>query len=239
MKIFLSILSLILLKGIFVGFFVGANLLLGNSEIFTSLLIGFTSSGLAYYFILRKISAIATFEHEFTHALVALLFFRKISKFVVTNNDGGYVGYSGNFGGKFGSINITLAPYFLPTFTFILILFRPVMPIDMINWFDILIGFSFGYHLFTTFEEIKINWTNNSFLAAKSERLTKSDISKSGYIFSFIYIITLTTLIHGIIIWIWVDNYDGILKYFIIIYTNSKELITQSVVFATKYIRSF
>ncbi len=235
MKIILSIISLILLKGIFIGFFVGAVSLFGNSEILTALLIGLAISGFAYYFLIRKLPVISTFEHELTHAIVALLFFRKVSNFIVTNGEGGSVSHSGNFGGKFGNLNITLAPYFLPTFTFILILIRPLIPIEQITWFDVLIGFTFGYHLFSTINEIKINWTKVSFTGAKSDSLTKSDIGKSGYIFSFIYILTLTTLIHGIIIWIWIDNYAGILNYFNIIYTSSKTLITQIIELISKY----
>jgi len=235
MKIILSLISLILLKGIFIGFYDGAVSLFGNSEIVTSLLIGIAISGLAHYFFIRKFPVISTFEHELTHAIVALLFFRKVSNFIVTNGQGGSVSHSGNFGGRFGSLNITLAPYFLPTFTFILILLRPVIPVEHIMWFDILISFSFGYHLFSTIEEIKINWTKVSFTAAKSDDLTKSDIAKSGYIFSFIYILTLTTLIHGFIIWVWIDNYDGILNYLTIIYSSSKTLITEIIAIASKY----
>jgi len=235
MKILLSIISLILLKGIFIGFYFGAGSLIGNSEIVTSLLIGMAVSGLAHYFLVRKLPIISTFEHEFTHAIVALLFLRKVSKFIVTNGAGGSVSHSGKFGGKFGDLNITLAPYFLPTFTFIFILLRPIIPIEHIAWFDVLIGFSFGYHLFSTINEIRINWTKVAFVGAKSDSLTKSDIGKAGYIFSFIYILTLTTLIHGIIIWVWVDGYDGIIQYFNIIYTSSKSLITQVIELVSKY----
>jgi hypothetical protein len=235
MKIVLSVLSLILLKGIFIGFFNGAVSLLGNSEIFTPFLIGLAISGVAHYLLIKKLPIISTFEHELTHAIVALLFFRKVSNFIVTNGQGGSVSHSGKFGGKFGSLNITLAPYFLPTFTFIIVLFRPQIPIEYIMWFDIFISFTFGYHLFSTIDEIKINWTKVSFKSAKSNDLTKSDIAKSGYIFSFIYILTLTTLIHGIIIWIWLDDYNGIINYFTTIYNSSKTLVTQIVALVSEY----
>ncbi len=235
MKIVLSIISLVLLKGIFVGFYIGATSLFGNSEILYNLLIGIAISGFTHYFFVRKFPIISTFEHELTHAIVALLFLRKVSNFIVTNGEGGSVSHSGNFGGKFGNLNITLAPYFLPTFTLILILLRPILPTEQITWFDILIGFSFGYHLFSTINEIKINWTKVSFVSAKSSSIAKSDIAKSGYVFSFIYILTLTTLIHGIIIWVWVENYIGIINYFTIIYTSSETLTTQTIALVSKY----
>jgi len=235
MKIILSIISLILLKGIFIGFYIGVISLFGNSEIVYAFLLGLAISGLAHYFLIRKYPAISTFEHELTHAIVALLFFRKVSNFVVTNGQGGSVSHSGNFGGKFGSLNITLAPYFLPTFTLILVLLRPVIPTEHIIWFDVIISFSFGYHLFSTIDEIKINWTKVSFLSAGSDDLTKSDIAKSGYIFAFIYILTLTTLIHGIIIWVWIDNYTGIINYFTIIYNSSKTLISEIIIIFNQY----
>ena len=239
MKILLSIISLILLKGIFIGFYIGAVSLFRNSEILYAFLIGLGISSVTHYFLVRKFPIISTFEHELTHAIVALLFLRKVSNFIVTNGKGGSVSHSGNFGGKFGSLNITLAPYFLPTFTLIFILVRPLIPIEYIKWYDILIGFSFGYHLFSTIAEIKINWTKVSFTSAKSTDLTKSDIAKSGYIFSFIYILTLTTLIHGIIIWIWNNNYAGVIDYLALIFDSSKTLITQITALATELYKAF
>lgn len=236
MKIILSVISLILLKGIFVGFFNGVASLFGNSEILTNFIIGLVISCIAHFTLVKKYPIISTFEHELTHAIVALLFFRKVSNFIVTNGQGGSVSHSGNFGGKFGDFNITLAPYFLPTFTLILILSRPMIPFEYIRWFDIIVSFTFGYHLFSTIDEIRINWTKVSFLGAKSDRLTKSDIGKSGYVFSFIYIITLTTLIHGIIVWIWLDSYSGVINYFFTIYNSSKNVVIQIVELGRHYL---
>lgn len=57
------------------------------------------------------------FNHEFTHMLFALLFFRKIYRFKVDETDS-YVLYSG---GWFGYHAITLSPYCIPIFTLALL----------------------------------------------------------------------------------------------------------------------
>lgn len=68
---------------------------------------------------LRKIN---TFEHEATHALVAMLFFRKVTEFVVSREGGGHVMHeTRNRQWFFPSLMITLAPYFLPTIPLLLL----------------------------------------------------------------------------------------------------------------------
>ncbi len=50
-------------------------------------------------FVLRRTGWFETFEHEFTHAAVALLCLRRVSSFVVTRRQGGYVQHTSGFGG--------------------------------------------------------------------------------------------------------------------------------------------
>ena len=83
------------------------------------------------------------FTHELTHTLVALLFFRKISTFVVREREC-YVAYSG---GWFGHVPITLSPYCLPVYTLMLLPFRYAAEIEFMYVFDFLLGFTYMFHI--------------------------------------------------------------------------------------------
>ena len=60
------------------------------------------------------------FTHELTHTLVAVLFFAKIREFVVKDREC-YVSYKA---GPIGYVPITLSPYCIPIYTFMLLPFR-------------------------------------------------------------------------------------------------------------------
>lgn len=222
MKFILSIIFLILCSGVLHGFLIGLSNLFEKNNILFPFLIGILAAVLIYTLFLKNASFLNIFEHELTHALVALLFFRKVSEFNVTSY-GGHVQHSDGFGGKFGDLNITLAPYFLPTFTFISILFRPILPIAFFPWFDAWLGFTLGYHFLSTVDELKNNWTKIPFFS--SGKLLFSDIAKSGYIFAAIYIFTVTTFIHAFILWILTNGYGGVIPYLGIIFTDSKIVV--------------
>ncbi len=152
-----------------------------------------------------------------THAISALLFFRRINKFKVTRHEGGYVSHRGSFGGQFGDDFIGLAPYFLPTFSFFSILFYPLVLKQsslFIQVFWAWIGFSFGFHLWSTLRETKENFNTEVFTSVGSGKNTKSDIGKRGLIFSFIFIISMTFLFHTFIIVILTGGYSEIPVWF-------------------------
>lgn len=83
------------------------------------------------------------FTHELTHTLVALLFFRKISTFVVREKEC-YVAYSG---GWFGYVPITLSPYCVPLYTLMILPFRYAANIEFMQIFDFLLGFTYMFHI--------------------------------------------------------------------------------------------
>lgn len=151
---------------------------------------------LVYRYLISRWPAIATFEHELTHALVALLFFRKVTGFVVRREGTGYVRYTDGFGGSVAGHLIGLAPYFLPTFTLILVLVRP-LAIDHLPtfWYDLAIGVSFGYQAYSTWDE---------------SELSQSDIDKRGAVFSVILIAALTLVTHGLVCHMLALGYGGI-----------------------------
>ncbi|MEI6684439.1 MAG: M50 family metallopeptidase [Bacteroidota bacterium] len=174
-------------------------ILLYHSPVFLALLAGSGAGILLYILVLRKFSAFGTFEHELTHALVALLFLNRIRKFVVTRRSGGYITYSGGYGGQFAHFMIGLAPYFLPTYSVILILARFALPDNWFPWYDVLVGMTLAYYLISNVEEIRRNWTKSEVQCAGSSEITRSDIAQAGYIFSLFFIAGLTLFVYTLL----------------------------------------
>ena len=121
----------------------------------------------------------STFEHELTHLLVGLLFFKKPAHFTVTRDAGGETGlYGGNF-------LITLAPYFLPTFSFLMLpLYLIILPKFYLYYF-ILFGFVVAYHVLSTIQEFSYS---------------QPDIIICGKIFSTIFLVFTNILVYGFLI---------------------------------------
>ena len=76
---------------------------------------GFIPYTLAWLVFLRRRYFFSTFEHELTHLIVGLIFFKRPVGFHATAGEGGStVLYGSNF-------IINLAPYFLPTLVFFIL----------------------------------------------------------------------------------------------------------------------
>ena len=90
------------------------------------------------------------FTHELTHTLVALLFFRKIHEFVVRGREC-YVDFKTHDRFTIGYVPITLSPYCIPIYTFMIFPFR--------------IAFTYAFHI-------------HSFI--RQTRFTQNDIENCG-----------------------------------------------------------
>ena len=111
------------------------------------------------------------FTHELTHTLMALLFFKKINEFVVKGKEC-YVNYKvGKYG--IGYTPITLSPYCIPIYTFMIFPFRFAGDYHYMIFFDALIAFSYAFHL-------------HSFI--KQTRFTQPDIENCGIARSVFYL---------------------------------------------------
>lgn len=85
------------------------------------------------------------FTHELTHTLIALLFFKKINEFVVKGREC-YVNYNvGKYG--IGYVPITLSPYCIPIYTFMIFPFRFAGDSHYMIFFDALIAFTYAFHI--------------------------------------------------------------------------------------------
>jgi len=121
----------------------------------------------------------STFEHELTHLLVGLLFFKKITRFHATENEGGHIALHGS------NFVITLAPYFIPTFALLLLPFYLVINAEFYKYFYALLGFFTSYHVFSTLQEFGFH---------------QSDITKTGKVFSCIFLVFANIVCYGFLI---------------------------------------
>ena len=118
---------------------------------------------LAAFRISHNLNWFMKFTHELTHTLMALLFFKKINEFVVKGKEC-YVNYKvGKYG--VGYIPITLSPYCIPIYTFMIFPFRFAGDWHYMIFFDALIAFSYAFHL-------------HSFI--RQTRFTQPDIENCG-----------------------------------------------------------
>lgn len=130
------------------------------------------------------------FTHELTHTLIAVLFFAKIREFVVKDRDC-YVNYKA---GPIGYVPITLSPYCIPIYTFMLFPFRFAGDSHYMIAFDALIAFSYAFHV-------------HSFI--KQTRFRQPDIENCGKARS----VTFITFVHlAVISLIMATPKGGVLK---------------------------
>ena len=128
-------------------------------------------------------SHLSIFEHEFTHMIAALLTFHAPKSMSIESDKGGSFGYYGK-----GNWFITLAPYFIPTFPFLLMLFSLIwgrFHNDLPELFMPVLGMMFGYHLVSNAGQIHTEQT---------------DFPKAGWIFSVLFLPT-ANLITFAIVW--------------------------------------
>lgn len=110
----------------------------------------------------------ATFEHEMTHILFALMTFHPVRSMQATDGDGGIVSYTGN-----GNWLITISPYFFPTFPLLVgviaLAFPPSLKLLGVGG----VGFALAWHLVATFSETHAKQT---------------DLHKVGFLFTVVFL---------------------------------------------------
>jgi hypothetical protein len=207
MRLILAAFLAAFLPGAAVAFGVAAGELYG-SRLFWPVVLGAVIGIVVDWFVLDRIPGLHTFEHELTHALVALVFLRPIARFVATRRSGGYVQHGGGFGGWIADDFIGFAPYVVPTFTVAAVLARPLVPAGWFPYYDVGIGATFGFHLRSTIDETARNWSAQPFQAAHGE-WTLTDIGQRGFAYSVCFIATLTLAIHGLLLELLVRGGSG------------------------------
>lgn len=92
----------------------------------------------------KNLEWLRTFSHELSHTIVGMMFLRKIHSFEANIGEG-EMSHSGGL--RFGAIFISLAPYCLPIFTYLLLFLRELGAQNSLYIFDIMIGFTAAFHI--------------------------------------------------------------------------------------------
>lgn len=157
---------------------------------------------------------ICTLEHELTHAIVGLPFLLVPLRMWVTASHGGHVkqswigpGWLGPLYGP-GRILSGLAPYFLPTISYLLIAssFLIIQPAAL--WFPVTLGFVTTFHVISTWAETEYR---------------QPDIRRAGLVFSTVFLPVANLIaLGGILAFVaagpqgfthfWVDGFSRSLK---------------------------
>lgn len=122
-----------------------------------------------------------TLAHEGAHMIVGLMFMKKINKIQVNASGNGFVEHHGGH-----NIFITLAPYCFTYLTYLLLLVRTLIMAKYLYIIDILVGFTFLFHL-----SCFISQTRNH----------QPDIQSFGVLRSYMFIFTFLFLNFSIIIY--------------------------------------
>lgn len=122
--------------------------------------------------IKKNIEWLETLSHELTHSVVAMLFLRRVHS-LYAEEGSGVIYTSGK--SSFGHVPMSLAPYTIPLFTFLLLSIRCLMDFHGMWIYDILIGITIGFHFFCFKSQTHSNQT---------------DINQFPLFFSYLYIFT-------------------------------------------------
>ena len=79
---------------------------------------------------------------------------------------------------------------------------------QQLAWWAALVGLTFGYHLWSTLHELRHNWSSEIFTAADGSAM-HTDIGRRGFVYSTIYIVTVTLGLHGLLLGIFLHGYPG------------------------------
>jgi hypothetical protein len=139
----------------------------------------------------RKLSFFNIFEHEFTHLVFGLLMFQRPRSFYASERRGSVSSDSGNFIDG-------LAPYYFPTFSYMLLALYPLLKTSAHDYFYPVLGFLTGYHLVSNFTEFGIR---------------QSDVRRAGAVFSIVFCVFAGTLAFGFLLAFVLGGFTGGLKF--------------------------
>jgi len=172
-------------------------------------LIGTGVSAIVCYVLARRLEFFATFEHELTHNVWALLFFKKPMGFHVNEDGSGLFQFQGRTS-TISELFISLAPYFFPTVTVLLIMVSPIIREDFMGIYYLFIGITYGYHISSTIKET---------------HLQQTDITGNGYFTSLNLIISLNLLANGLVLAFISGGWSGMGDFFTDSFTFATEAV--------------
>ncbi|MBC8478429.1 hypothetical protein H8D51_02685 [bacterium] len=132
-------------------------------------------------------------EHELTHALTALLMWRRVRSISAGERQG-----ETQFSGR-GSVCITLTPYFLPTLALLPLGLRPLLAPSWQSWVDALLGALFIYYLISNLRE---------------SHPAQPDLRRHGLLFSYSVILPLNLILLFLLVLIGTGNNHLLPRFF-------------------------
>ena len=114
----------------------------GNLDMYLWTAVGAVAYTLLRGLLRKNIVWLETFSHELTHIVVSLMLFSKIQSFRAGQSSGEVT----TSGSDVSRVFVSLAPYCLPIFTYLLLFFRPLIKADSLYVYDILVGISIAFH---------------------------------------------------------------------------------------------
>lgn len=142
----------------------------------------------------RHLQVVCTFEHELTHLIFGLLFLKRPHSFVVTRHNGGSVTLSG------GNFVITLAPYFFPTVSYLLLPIAYFVHKDGMPIFVGILGASVAFHLVSTWAEL--HWR-------------QTDLQEAGILFSLFFLPVANLIFYGALAALMLGGTGGFTRFWI------------------------
>ena len=140
----------------------------------------------------RVIGYLTTLEHELTHILVGLLFLIRPLSIRVTETKGGEVVLTGS------NLWITLAPYFLPTISFVVLPFAWLASAKAERTLLAVTGASVVYHLLSTWSEVGV---------------VQSDFRKAGILQSLLLLPVANLICYGVILAFVAQGLQGVVSF--------------------------
>ena len=156
-------------------------------------LVGFVAGMGIWLLLRRKLNFFSVFEHELTHLVFSLIMFQRPRSFYASDRKGHVTCDRGNFIDG-------LAPYFFPTFSYILLGFYPLLKREAQGYFFPLLGLLTGYHLVSNIAEFKP---------------AESDIRRYGIGFSLVFCIFAGIVTFGFILAFVLGGFGGGLRFII------------------------
>ena len=208
-KLLLNIISLLLIIPFGYSFFneIGMfNIEISRNYMF---LLGMIFFIILHLILANKLQYFSTFEHELTHNIWALFFFKKPRGFHVNTDGSGLFEWSGSTG-LLSKVFILLSPYFFPTITMFLIILSLIIKDEFISIYFLVIGLSFGYHIVSSIKEMHLGQT---------------DITENGYFTSFNIIILMSLIMNGLVISFINNGLKGISEFFTCTYLYGYNLV--------------
>lgn len=166
--------------------------LFDNSR-FTAAFVGFIIGAGIWITMGKRLSFFSIFEHEFTHLIFSLLMLQKPRSFYASEKRGHVSCDRGNFIDG-------LAPYYFPTFSYVLLGVYPLLRPSAYPVFFPALGLTAGYHLVSNIGEFNPH---------------ESDIRRYGVTFSFFFCLFAGMLTLGFLFAFTADGFGGAVGYLV------------------------